>query len=102
MYATQRLNDQTILSSFFRVCKKCIEDRFGEALNITCPLPHDDMDDEEEPCQREGGLRRTEIMPDSAIHRQLLKEKCFCRNRDYGCAELPPWKKLFVRGVRMK
>ena len=41
------------------------------------------MDYEDELCQREGGLRRTEIMGDSAIHRQLLKEKCYCPKKDY-------------------
>ncbi|KAF6019057.1 TRAF3 [Bugula neritina] len=79
-----------------RVCKKCIEEMFGSLSVIKCPLPHDDMDEEElkeEQCQQEG-LVRDAVVPDPGSQRFLLKEKCFCENQEYGCCENPPWKKL--------
>ncbi|KAF6039384.1 TRAF3 [Bugula neritina] len=79
-----------------RVCKKCIEEKFGSLSVIKCPLPHDDMDEEElkeEQCQQEG-LVRDAVVPDPGSQRFLLREKCFCENQEYGCCENPPWKKL--------
>ena len=53
------------------------------------------MDDEEEPCQREGGLRRTAIMPNLATQREVL----LCKKKDYGCCEYTRRKRLNVSDI---
>ncbi|XP_067939734.1 TNF receptor-associated factor 3-like [Watersipora subatra] len=85
---------QTICGN--RVCKACIDRKFGSEDVIPCNLPHDDIDEEdlpEEPCQQ-NGLRRDQINPDSASNRVLLREKCFCPHRTFGCDDTPTWRKL--------
>ena len=61
-------------------------------------MRHDDLDEEElaeEQCQQIG-LHYDRVVPDSASHRVLLKEKCHCQNQQFGCCEKPMWKKLKV------
>ncbi|XP_067938701.1 TNF receptor-associated factor 3-like isoform X1 [Watersipora subatra] len=79
-----------------RICKACIDRKFGSENVIPCPMPHDDIDEDElaeEPCQ-ETGLHRNQVVPDSASLRVLLREKCFCPHKVYGCSDTPMWKKL--------
>lgn len=49
-----------------------------------------------EPCQQGPGLQRDQVMPDILVRRILQKEPCFCRNKDFGCREIPKWKDLEV------
>lgn len=89
--------------SVFRACKVCLRNKFGQEETIRCPMPHDEEDDMEdgslEECQRDGGLKKNDISPDSAVQRVLLKKKCHCRNRKYGCKDAPIWRKLPVCNV---
>ena len=87
-------------SAFFlnRVCKTCIDERFAGQEVITCPCPHDELEEDElaeEPCQQ-GGLRQEHVVPDPGSQRILLREKCICKNQPYGCCDTPVWKKLKV------
>ncbi|XP_067938707.1 TNF receptor-associated factor 3-like [Watersipora subatra] len=85
---------QTVCGS--RVCKVCIDKKFGSRDVIPCPMPHDDFDEDEllkEPCQ-ETGLQKHQVVPDAAIEKDLLREKCFCPHQVYGCSDTPTWKKL--------
>ncbi|XP_067939728.1 TNF receptor-associated factor 3-like [Watersipora subatra] len=79
-----------------RACKACIYRKFGSRDVIPCPMPHDDIDDDElpeEPCQKTG-LQKHQVLPDAAIERDLLREKCFCPHQVCGCSDTPTWKKL--------
>ncbi|XP_067939738.1 TNF receptor-associated factor 3-like [Watersipora subatra] len=79
-----------------RGCKACIDNKFGSENIIKCPMPHDDIDEEdlpEEPCQQ-NGLHKDQVLPDSASNRVLLREKCFCPHQTFGCDDTPTWRKL--------
>ncbi|XP_067938708.1 TNF receptor-associated factor 3-like [Watersipora subatra] len=85
---------QTICGS--RVCKACIDGKFGSRDVIPCPMPHDDIDEDElaeEPCQL-NGLQRDQVVQDSASYRVLLREKCCCPHQSFGCDDTPTWRKL--------
>ncbi|XP_067938629.1 TNF receptor-associated factor 5-like [Watersipora subatra] len=80
-----------------RVCKSCIDKAFGDRERITpCPLNHDDEDDDEEEieeCKR-NGLHKRDISKDTSVHKILQKEKCYCKNKEYGCHDEVQLKRL--------
>ncbi|XP_067939736.1 TNF receptor-associated factor 3-like [Watersipora subatra] len=67
-----------------RVCKVCIDMKFGSRDVIPCPMPHED-ELPDEPCQ-ETGLRRDQVIPDTGVQRDLLRERCYCPHQKHTTA----------------
>ena len=88
----------SLFFSIFRACKICIDEALEGREAIICPFDHDvdePIDLAQEPCQKRG-LQRGCIVLDAGSERVLLAEKCFCRNREFGCTATPKWIELYV------
>ena len=80
---------------YFRACKLCLDNAFQDQQYISCPMDHDEYDEDELEdlqCQQKG-LGREGVREDRLSFIYLRKCKVYC---SYGCGDTLLLKELMV------